>query len=115
MLSGAGAGVTDGVGGIGETGAAAYVVVTGTLEAGTPSTSKDKLPETLLSRTEVPPLPTWVTFNPWPMWVVVAGSEERMLPLTLLSSALQCVSGGTSNRTEPDTELKWYGPPDTGV
>ena len=76
-------------------------------EAATPSVSMDRLPDTLLRRTAVPPPWIWVTLIPCPMRLVVAGKDERMLPLTVRSSALQCVSAGTSMRTFPDTEPNW--------
>ena len=47
-----------------------------------------------------------MTLRPGPTLVALTGKDERMLPLTVLSSALQRVSGGTSKRTEPDTEPK---------
>ena len=103
VLSGSAAVCTGGEGGVGGVGTS---LVTETASAGTPSVSNDKLPETLFRRTSAPPPWILVTFDPCPIRVVVAGNEERILPLTLLNSALQRVSVGTSMRTLPETELK---------
>lgn len=113
VLSGGCADSAGGVGGVGGVGVAGSLVDE-TLEAGMPSTSKTRLPETLFRRTVVPPLPTWVTLVLCPMLVVVAGKDERIFPLTLFNSALQCVSTGTSNLTDPETEPNWYGPAEIG-
>ena len=89
MLTGAGEVMAGGVGGAGGMNVVVDALVSGTVVAGTPSVSIDNPPETLLRRMVVPPLPTWVTFTPCPMANELTGSEERILPLTLLISTLQ--------------------------
>jgi hypothetical protein len=62
--------VRDGVGGVaGGLGGVSEEVLAGagvevTFVAGTPSTSKFRLPETLFNLTAVPPFPTWVVLSP---------------------------------------------------